>query len=203
MFIFEGNGIVLNLNNEAKDKRKYPNILSGAVVTVIIWYMVLSMVCYFTYRGQAEDYITANLAINGFTIFLYVLFSLNAITSYPVQILCAYEIIEDLKFFKQESDSNLIKNVKIYVERILIIVVITIVAIIVPRFVDFLNITGSLGASALGFVFPPLYYFRCYGIKNISTPLLAFNVFLIVFGIAGGVYSIYNSIYNLVNEKSG
>lgn len=98
-----------------------------------------------------------------------------------------------------ESDSKFIKNLKIYSERIAIIVVITIVAIVVPRFVDFLNISGSLGSSALGFVFPPLYYFQCYGINNISTPIICFNVFIILLGVGGGSYSIYNSIYNLVN----
>jgi amino acid permease len=99
MFVFEGNGIVPNLNNEAKDKRRYPFILVLAVITVISFYLLLSNLCYFTYRGDTLDYVTANLPINGFTIFLYILFSINAITSYPIQILCAFEIIEDLKFF--------------------------------------------------------------------------------------------------------
>lgn len=58
MFVFEGNGIVLNLNNEAKDRRKYPNILTAAVATVITFYLLLSMVCYFTYRGETLDYVT-------------------------------------------------------------------------------------------------------------------------------------------------
>ncbi len=58
MFVFEGNGIVLNLNNEAKDKKKYPNILTAAVLTIILFYLLLSMVCYFTYRGITMDYIT-------------------------------------------------------------------------------------------------------------------------------------------------
>jgi len=199
MFTFEGNGIVLNLNNEAKDKQKYPRLLVMAIVTIISWYMLLALVCYFNYRGTASDYITANLGINGFTIFLYILFSINTIASYPIQILCAFEIIEDLKFFRKEYDSNLIKNIKIYSERVLVIVFITIIAIIVPRFVDFLNISGSLGASALGFILPPIYYLQTYGWRNVSKPLLVFNVFLVLFGVIGAIYSIYNSINNLVN----
>lgn len=51
MFIFEGNGVVLNLHNEAREKRKYPKILTMSVVSVITWYMLLTFVCYFTYRG--------------------------------------------------------------------------------------------------------------------------------------------------------
>eukprot|EP00347_Sterkiella_histriomuscorum_P016583 403352633 len=201
MFIFEGNGIVLNLNHEAKDKKKYPKILTSAVITVITWYMIMTFVCYFTYRGLSMEYITSNLKINGLTIFVYILFSYNAIASYPVQILCAFEIIEELKFFKQESDSNLIRNVKVYSERILVIVVVTIVAVIVPRFVDFLNITGALGSSILGFILPPLYYFKCYGLKNLTYVQIGWNLFLIIFGTLGALYSIYQSSYKLAHGQ--
>lgn len=147
------------------------------------------------------EYITSNLPINGLSILIYILFSFNALSSYPIQILCAFEIIEDLKFFKQESDSSLIKNIKIYTERILIIVIITIVAILVPRFVDFLNISGSVSSSVLGFVLPPLYYMKCHGLKNLKTEIIIFNIGLIIFGITGGIYSAYNSIYNIVNAN--
>jgi amino acid permease len=50
MFAFEGNGVVINLRSEAKDKKKYPRYLQLAVLTVICWYMILSIICYFTYR---------------------------------------------------------------------------------------------------------------------------------------------------------
>ena len=89
-----------------------------------------------------------------------------------------------------------------YTERVLVILVVTFAAIIIPRFVDFLNISGSLGAAALGFILPPIYDIKCSGgLKNLSKPRAAFNVFLIVFGTFGAIYSLYNSIYNLVHGK--
>jgi len=51
MFIFEGNGVVLNLNHVAKEQKKYPRILTIAVISVIIWYLILSMIGYSTFRG--------------------------------------------------------------------------------------------------------------------------------------------------------
>lgn len=84
MFIFEGNGIVLNLNYEAKDKKKYPKILMGAVATIITWYMTQTLIEYFTFRSQSAEYVTENLTINGLSIFVLILFSFNAIASYPI-----------------------------------------------------------------------------------------------------------------------
>jgi hypothetical protein len=75
-----------------------------------------------------------------------------------VQILCTFEIVEDLKYFNDPNDSATKRSIKIYVERVAIILVVTIAAIVIPRFVDFLNISGSLGAAALGFILPPIYY---------------------------------------------
>ena len=37
MFSFEGNGVILNLNNDARDKKRYPKILTLAIITVVFW----------------------------------------------------------------------------------------------------------------------------------------------------------------------
>lgn len=37
MFSFEGNGVVLNLFNDAKDKRRYPSLLTVAILTIVVW----------------------------------------------------------------------------------------------------------------------------------------------------------------------
>ena len=60
MFSFEGNGIVINLRAEAKDKPKYPSLLRAAIGTIIVWYMTLATLSYITYKGETgkTDYIT-------------------------------------------------------------------------------------------------------------------------------------------------
>jgi hypothetical protein len=100
-----------------------------------------------------------------------------------------------MEFFKEESGSKLWHNVKIYTERVLMILIVTFAAIEIPRFVDFLNISGSLGAASLGFILPPLYYFKAKnGIRNLPMHIAAFNVFLICFGTFGAIFSLVTSI---------
>jgi amino acid permease len=86
MFTFEGNGVVINLKAATRDKLRYPSLLRYAMLTIIVWYMILSAVSYATYKDQSgkEDYITSNLPLNGLTIAIRILFCLNALTSYPV-----------------------------------------------------------------------------------------------------------------------
>jgi amino acid permease len=50
MFSFEGNGIVINLKAAARNKTRFPNLLRGALLTIIIWYMLLGSLSYATYK---------------------------------------------------------------------------------------------------------------------------------------------------------
>lgn len=50
MFCFEGNGVVINLKAEAKDKRKYFSMLKLAILTCIIWYMLIAVIAYITMK---------------------------------------------------------------------------------------------------------------------------------------------------------
>ena len=50
MFSFEGNGIVINLKAAARNKGKFPSLLKAALLTIIIWYMILGTLSYVTYK---------------------------------------------------------------------------------------------------------------------------------------------------------
>lgn len=73
----------------------------------------------------------------------------------------------------------------------------TLLASVIPNFIDFLNIVGSVGTCLLGFILPPLYFMKVFKNK-ISKFEVGFNIFIMVFGVAGGAYSIYDSIRKLV-----
>jgi len=50
MFSFEGNGIVINLRAETKDKKSYPSLLRGAIASIIVWFMIIAIVSYATFK---------------------------------------------------------------------------------------------------------------------------------------------------------
>ena len=78
---------------------------------------------------------------------------------------------------------------------------ITGVSLIIPNFSDFLNIAGSLGASVIAFIIPPLM--EMIEFKNeISKIKIGWNVFVMLFGAAGGAYSIYFSINEIIDSNN-
>lgn len=68
----------------------------------------------------------------------------------------------------------------------------------IPNFTDFLNIAGSVGSAMIAFVLPPLLYMKEY--KNeLRTVDVVLNWCIIVFGVVGGLYSVYFSIDQIIN----
>lgn len=90
--------------------------------------------------------------INGLVIFIFVCICINALTSYPVQILAAFAIIE--KFILDPHDSMNINVVKRVTLRALIIIMTTLLCMVVKTFTDFINIAGALGSVTVAFILP-------------------------------------------------
>ena len=99
--------------------------------------------------------------IDSMVTFIFVCVCINALTSYPVQILAAFAIIE--KFTHTEYDSlgmNIVKRVTIIA---LIIIMTTVLCMMVKTFTDFINIAGALGSVTIAFLLPQIFYLKTFG----------------------------------------
>lgn len=118
---------------------------------------------------------------------------INAFISYPVQILCSFDIMEQSDWFSEGGRARSI------IARSLVVCLITAVALVIPNFTDFLNIAGALGACLVSFIFPPLLYNITFSDK-ISTTRLITHYGLMVFGTVGATLSIVTSIKSIVQN---
>jgi amino acid permease len=166
---------------------------------MLVIFNIFATIAYFCYVGQTNSILALNFATTPFTTFIIVCVCINALCSYPVQILCAFDILEQNKFFK--TGTNCQKKAKSMVARSLIIMLITGIALLIPNFTDFLNIMGSLGAALIAFILPPWLYnieFKA----TISQTRKWFNYLVMVIGVVGGALSIYTSIKGIIDAKS-
>jgi amino acid permease len=177
-------------------KKKYPQILMKAIFFDLTLFISFAIICYWTYRDDViQPIFTMSLVpIDSMVIFIYVCVCINALTSYPIQILAAFSIIES--FTLNNHDSHQIAKLKKFSLRALIIIMTTIVCMVVKTFTDFINIAGALGSVTVAFILPQMFYFRTYG--NELSYWQKLGCYLIAtFGICGGTYSIYYSIEKL------
>ena len=195
MFVFEGNACVINIKAETINQHRYPRILSTATMSVIALFMIFSTLGYITYKGDCNPIFVLNFApITWFVTTIIVLVCCNALMSYPLQILAAFDIAEQHKFFKE---GKYIKMKKV-VMRSAVILLVTGIALIVPNFTTLLNIAGSLGAGVIAFILPPLLYNTEF--KDTIVPWKKYSNWAIVFfGTIGIVLSLYNSIKGMID----
>ena len=85
IFLFQRNAIVINVRAETKHRHRYPKLLYWAVICIILWYFLISLVSYFTFRSELKSYVTYNLIPDNLvSILTNLFFSINTLTSYPV-----------------------------------------------------------------------------------------------------------------------
>ena len=190
MFVFEGNACVINVRAETINTDKYPKILTMAVTTVITLFMIFATIAYVTYKGDCDPIFVLSLKpVNGFVTFIYFCVCINAFISYPVQILAAFDIAEQHHFFREGSHTKLKKIIM----RSLVIMCITGVALIIPDFTTFLDISGSLGAGMIAFVLPPILYNKQFE-GTIPAWKKYTNWLICAFGVVGSIFSVTQSI---------
>jgi amino acid permease len=100
MFVFEGNACIVNVRDESKDKKAFPKVLVASLYSTLSVFMVFGLMAYVTFLDKSSPIIVSNfLPINTYTTLIRVFVCYNALCSYPVQILVAFEIIETAKWF--------------------------------------------------------------------------------------------------------
>ena len=131
---------------------------------------------------------------------LRVFYSLGLLFSVPIQFFPAFEILElSLETYQRRKlTSRTIVSLRLFVCAFC-----TFVAILCRNYFGyFTSIIGSIGCSALLFIFPAFFHLNAF--KYALTPTLyARNYALIALGIILGCASFALSVINIVNGESG
>ncbi|CDW90188.1 UNKNOWN [Stylonychia lemnae] len=198
MYMFTSNPSLMNIHNEAKNYHTFPKILRNVVLGLLILFNIFGLLTYLGYRNETVPVFKMKIGPQDQIILFVILgFCFNSLTSYPIQILTAFLIIERLDVYDKTRINIQIKK---YLIRSLIIVAVTGVCFIVPNFSDFLNISGSLGATFSSFIIPQLLYMKVF--KDRLTIYQKIGCFmLIAFGVFASACSLTFTINRLINGE--
>ena len=197
MFVFEGNAVVVNIRAETINQHKYPTILFTATAAVISLFIIFATVGYSVYKDDCDPIFVLNFnPMSWYVATIIFGVCINCFISYPIQILAAFDILEQNKFF---TEGGRIKLKKV-ICRSAIIIFVSGLAMVIPDFTTFLNIAGSLGAGVIAFVLPPMLYNQEFR-ETIPSWKKYCNWGILVFGIIGIILSLYNSIKAIVDEE--
>ncbi|KAF4373973.1 hypothetical protein F8388_007879 [Cannabis sativa] len=190
VYSFEGIGMCLPLESEMKEKNKYGKVLAFTMGFISIMYGSFGALGYFAYGDETQDMITANLGAGLISILIKLGFCVNLFFTLPIMMNPVYEIIER-RFWGGRYCLWL---------RWLSVFVVTLVALLVPNFADFLSLVGSGICCALGFVLPSLFHFLVFK-DDMNRTAWWSDVTIFVLGIGLGVSGTWYALQEMFAAK--
>lgn len=191
VYAFEGVGMVLPLESETKDKAKFGKVLGISMALISLIYGAFGVLGYFAFGDETKDIITTNLGKGLLSTLVQIGLCINLFFTFPLMMNPVYEVVE--RRFCEGRYSIWLRWAGV--------LVVSLVALLVPNFADFLSLVGSSVCILLGFVLPALFHIIVFK-EELRFLGLAGDGVLIVMGICFSVYGTWSSIMEIFSVKA-
>ncbi|CAN8251316.1 unnamed protein product [Cochlearia groenlandica] len=191
VYAFEGVGMVLPLELEAKYKDKFGRALGLAMGLISLMYGGFGLLGYMAYGEETRDIITTNLGTGVVSTLVQLGLAINLFFTFPLMMQPVYEVIERRLCNSRYS---------IWV-RWSTVLIITLVALLVPNFADFLSLVGSSVCVVLGFVLPSLFHLQAF--KNeLSIVRVVIDVLVFLVGVGIAVTGTWTAVHEILTSDT-
>jgi solute carrier family 36 (proton-coupled amino acid transporter) len=190
VYAFEGIGMVLPLEAEAADKRRFGATLALSMAFIAVMYGLFGAMGYLAFGAATRDIITTNLGTGWLSVLVQLGLCINLFFTMPVMMNPVYEVAERLLCGKRYA----------WWLRWILVVLVGLLAMLVPNFADFLSLVGSSVCVVLGFVLPAVFHLKVFG-TEIGWAGLVADVAVIVIGIALAVSGTWTSLVQIFSSS--
>ncbi|KAK7252623.1 hypothetical protein RIF29_36705 [Crotalaria pallida] len=191
VYAFEGIGMILPLESETKDKEKFGTILGIGMGAISILFGAFGALGYFAFGDETKDIITTNLGPGVISALVQLGLCINLFFTFPLMMNPVYEVFE----------RRLCGSRYCLWLRWLVVLLVSLVALLVPNFADFLSLVGSSVCVILGFVLPAM--FHCIVFKEeLGWRCIVPDGAVVLFGIVIAISGTWSSLVEILAAKS-
>ncbi|XP_014506197.1 amino acid transporter AVT3B-like [Vigna radiata var. radiata] len=187
VYAFEGIGMILPLESEAKDKEKFGGVLGAAMFLISLLFATFAGLGYFAFGDETQGVITRNLGAGMISGLVQLGLCINLFFTFPLMMNPVYELVE-----RRLYDSKYCLWL-----RWLLVLAVSLVAIFVPNFADFLSLVGSSVCVILSFVLPATFHYLVFK-EEIDWKCLVCDGAIVVFGLVIAVTGTWSSLLNML-----
>ncbi|KAL3527309.1 hypothetical protein ACH5RR_011965 [Cinchona calisaya] len=191
VYAFEGIGMVLPLESEMKEKNKFGTVLASSMAFISLMFGGFGILGYFAFGEATKDIITTNLGQSLLSTLVQLGLCINLFFTFPLMMNPVYEVVER-RFCEARYCLWL---------RWAMVLAVTLVALLVPNFADFLSLVGSSVCIVLGFVLPALFHLLAHK-QELGWQGLALDVAILVLGLAFAVSGTCSSLLEIFAAKA-
>ncbi|XP_051137621.1 amino acid transporter AVT3B-like [Andrographis paniculata] len=190
VYSFEGVGMALPLEMEMKDKSKFGKILGLTMLFIAGLYGAFGLMGYFAFGENTMDIITGNMGKGLLSTLVQLGLCINLFFTFPMMMNPVYEVFER-SFWNGKYCLWM---------RWVLVLVVSLVALFVPNFADFLSLVGSSTCCALGFVLPALFHYLAFK-DEMSRGQACSDIGMAVLGVFLGVSGTWFSVQEILSVK--
>lgn len=191
VYSFEGIGMVLPLESETKNKEKFGKVLGLCMAFISVLYGGFGVLGYFAFGEATKDIITTNLGPGLVSNLVQFGLCVNLFFTFPLMMNPVYEVVER-RFCESRYCLWL---------RWVVVFGVSMVALLVPNFADFLSLVGSSVCCALGFVLPALFHLIVFK-EELGWNGLVIDATILIFGVVVAVTGTWSSLLEIFESRS-
>jgi len=200
IYSFEGITLVLPLQKDMKRPQDFSGptgLLNCGMIIVLCLYLSVGFVGYWHFGNDIQPSITLNLPAEEIVAEMIKLVMVVSIcSSYAMQFYVPIPIIwpSISKHFSFIGNDTVAE----YIFRTILVILISGLAVAIPKLDLFISLVGAFGCSFLGLIFPPLISLAVYW-PEVSPVILIKNLIIIAIGLVGFVTGTYASIGAIID----
>ncbi|XWS42243.1 hypothetical protein CRYUN_Cryun17cG0151400 [Craigia yunnanensis] len=191
VYSFEGVGMILPLELEAKYKDRFGKVLAFCMTFISLLYGAFGILGYFAFGEETKDIITTNLGPGLVSTLVQLGLCINLFFTFPLMMNPVYEVVE-----RRFCDSRYCLWL-----RWVVVLGLSLVALLVPNFADFLSLVGSSVCCALGFVLPASFHLMVFK-DELGWNGLILDAVIVVLGVIMGVSGTWSSLMEIFASKA-
>ncbi|XP_075656470.1 amino acid transporter AVT3C-like [Castanea sativa] len=191
VYAFEGVGMVLPLESETKDKDKFGKVLGLCMTFISLLYGGFGALGYFAFGDETKDIITTNFGQGLISMLVQLGLCVNLFFTMPLMMNPVYEVVE-----RRFCDSRFCLWL-----RWAMVLLVSLVALLVPNFADFLSLVGSSVCVVLGFVLPALFHLLVFK-EEMGWKGIVLDGCVLVLGVVIAVTGTWSSLMEILAPKA-
>lgn len=178
-------------------------VVFAGLSTCVALYFLTAIPGYYVYGNKTESPIYNNIPDGGAKIASAIIITIHVLMAAPILMTSFALDLEKMFGISSFNHSRIVENLLRFTLRMVMVVVITVIAIYVPFFGDFMSLLGAFSNCALILIFPILFYLKLTGVRNKSWAELILCFFVVLLGIVGLIFGTISAIEALKTDFEG
>ncbi|KAI9295709.1 hypothetical protein K502DRAFT_324180 [Neoconidiobolus thromboides FSU 785] len=196
-FSYGGNVVYPHVEASMKNPKAWRKMLFSSMVTVSVFYIIISVVGYYVYGRMVESPVLNSIPQGVANVVATAFITFHVIAAAPI-LLCGFSLEMENSFNINRDHMGPIKEFVIrFSLRVLITGILTVIAVYVPYFGDFMSLVGALANCMIVFVIPVICHLKLYGWRDRKWYEYIWMFIVIVVGLIGCILGAIDAIKSL------